>query len=149
MDYAQLTLPHKSLGISPFKLSYEYAPSTSYNWDRPHGPIANAKALATHIHNAWTVAKGFLQKAQAKKQRDINQHHREVDFKVSDLVYISTRNWKTDRPNKKLDHQMVGSYPIIAKEGHSFRVKLLASIKIHLVFTLNLLYKDKNNPLPG
>jgi hypothetical protein len=44
---------------------------------------------------------------------------------------------------------MVGLYLIIAKEGHSFRVKLLASIKIYLVFTPNLLCKDKNNPLPG
>jgi hypothetical protein len=44
---------------------------------------------------------------------------------------------------------MVGPYPIIAKEGYSFRVKLPALIKIHLVFTPNLLYKDKNNPLSG
>jgi hypothetical protein len=44
---------------------------------------------------------------------------------------------------------MVGPYLILAKEGYSFRVRLLALIKIHLVFALNLLYKDKNNPLPG
>jgi transposase InsO family protein len=157
MDYAQLTLPHESIGMSPFELNYGYAPSTSYDWDRPQSPvtvreevnIADARALATRMHNAWTVAKGFLQKAQAKKQRDIDQHRREVDFEVGDLVYVSTRNWKTDRPSKKLDHQMVGPYPIIAKEGHSFRVQLPASMKIHPVFAPNLLRKDKNNPLPG
>jgi hypothetical protein len=44
---------------------------------------------------------------------------------------------------------MVGPYLILAKESHSFRVWLPALIKIHLVFTLNLLYKDKNNPLLG
>jgi hypothetical protein len=44
---------------------------------------------------------------------------------------------------------MVGLYPIIAKEGHSFQVELPALIKIHLVFAPNLLYKDKNNLLPG
>jgi hypothetical protein len=44
---------------------------------------------------------------------------------------------------------MVGLYPILAKEGHSFRVWLPALIKIHPVFTPNLLYKDKNNPLLG
>ena len=44
---------------------------------------------------------------------------------------------------------MVGPYLILAKEGHSFRVRLSALIKIHLVFALNLLYKDKNNPLLG
>jgi hypothetical protein len=68
MDYAQLILPHESLGMSPFELNYGYAPSTSYDWDRPQGPvtvreevnIADARALATHMHNAWIVAKGFL-----------------------------------------------------------------------------------------
>ena len=68
MDYAQLTLPYKSLGMSPFELNYGYTPSTSYNWDRPQGPImthekvnfADARALATRIYDAWTVAKGFL-----------------------------------------------------------------------------------------
>ena len=44
---------------------------------------------------------------------------------------------------------MVGPYLILAKEGHSFRVRLPASIKIHPVFAPNLLRKDKNNPLPG
>jgi hypothetical protein len=44
---------------------------------------------------------------------------------------------------------MVSPYLILAKEGHSFRVRLPTLIKIHLVFALNLLYKDKNNPLLG
>jgi len=60
MDYAQLTLPHESIGMSPFELNYGYAPSTSYNWDRPQEPatackavnINKAKALATYMHNA-------------------------------------------------------------------------------------------------
>jgi hypothetical protein len=44
---------------------------------------------------------------------------------------------------------MVGLYLITAKKGHSFWVELPALMKIHLVFAPNLLYKDKNNPLPG
>jgi hypothetical protein len=44
---------------------------------------------------------------------------------------------------------MVGPYPILVKEGHSFRVWLPALMKIHLVFASNLLYKDKKNPLLG
>jgi hypothetical protein len=157
MDYAQLTLPHESIGMSPFELNYGYAPITSYDWDRPSGlvtareavNVADAKALATRMHQAWSVAKGFLQKAQAKKQHDVDIHRREVDFQVGDQVYVSTRNWKTDRPSKKLDHQMVGPYPIIAQEGHSFRVQLPKSMKIHPVFSPSLLRKDKSNPLSG
>jgi hypothetical protein len=44
---------------------------------------------------------------------------------------------------------MIELYLIITKEGHSFRVKLLALIKIYLVFIFILFYKDKNNLLLG
>jgi hypothetical protein len=44
---------------------------------------------------------------------------------------------------------MVGPYLILVKEGYFFRIWLPALIKIHLVFALNLLYKNKNNPLLG
>ena len=112
MDYAQLTLPHESLGITLFEVNYGYAPSTSYDWDRPTEPVTvheklnveDAKDMATHMHTAWEVAKGFLQKAQAKKQLDIDPHRRKVDFEKDDIVYVSTYNWKTDCPSKKLDY---------------------------------------------
>ena len=82
MDYAQLTLPHNSIRIFTFELNYKYAPFTLYNWDRPQEPatarkavnINKAKALATCMYNTWTIAKGFLQRAQAKKQHNVDQH---------------------------------------------------------------------------
>ena len=68
IDYTQFTLLYKSLGMSPFKLNYRYTPLTLYNWDRLKEPVtvykelnvADAKALATYIYNAWTIAKGFI-----------------------------------------------------------------------------------------
>jgi hypothetical protein len=36
-----------------------------------------------------------MAKAQAKKGRDINAHWRSIDFQAEDLVYVSTKNWKT------------------------------------------------------
>jgi hypothetical protein len=44
---------------------------------------------------------------------------------------------------------MIELYLIIIKKGNSFKIKLFVLLKIHLVFALNLFYKDKNNPLPG
>ena len=46
MDYAQLTLPYNSIEMSPFKLLYGYKPQTSFNWDRPTGPIIAHKRLS-------------------------------------------------------------------------------------------------------
>ena len=61
MDYAQLTLPYNSIGMSPFELLYGYTPQTSFNWDRPTKPITARKRLshkeaqvfAKRIYRAW------------------------------------------------------------------------------------------------
>jgi len=60
MDYAQLTLPYNSIGMSPFELLYGYAPQMSFNWDRPTKPATarerlshkEARAFAERMHGA-------------------------------------------------------------------------------------------------
>jgi transposase InsO family protein len=112
MDYAQLTLPHDSIGMSPFELLYGYAPRTSFDWDRPTEPVTvrerlsheEARAFAARMHGAWETAQTIMKKAQEKKESDVNRHRREVDFQVGDKVWVSTKNWKTQRPSRKLDH---------------------------------------------
>ena len=72
-----------------------------------------------------------------------------MDFDVEDKVYVSTKNWKTDRPSKKLSEQMAGPYPVVEKKGYSFKVGLLASIKIYFVFPTDILRRAAENPLLG
>ena len=43
---------------------------------------------------------------------------------------------------------MAGPYKILKKVGYSFKVKLLESIKIYPIFSLNCLQKAADNPLP-
>jgi hypothetical protein len=128
MDYAQLTLYHESIKMSPFELLKGFKPRTAWDWTPP-APPANARehlnqtqaeSFARRIHDAWDVAKGCIKLAQQKKERNINKHRRTVNFDVGDLVYIKTANWSTDRPSKKLAEQMAGPWPILAKEGHSY-----------------------------
>jgi len=40
-------------------------------------------------------------------------------------------------------------YEVLEQIGHSFRLKLLESIKVYLVFYAKKLCKDPNNPLLG
>jgi len=64
MDYAQLTLPYNSIGMSPFELLYRYTPQTSFNWDRPTEPATarerlsykEARAFTKRMHKAWETA---------------------------------------------------------------------------------------------
>jgi hypothetical protein len=62
---------------------------------------------------------------------------------------VKTANWSTDRPSKKLSEQMAGPYRVLAKEEHSYRVELPASMKIHPVFPAESLRRNPNNPLPS
>jgi hypothetical protein len=43
-----------------------------------------------------------MAKAQAKKE-DVNTHtqRRAIDFTVGNNVYVSTKNWKTQRPESR------------------------------------------------
>ena len=157
IDYVQLTLPHESLRISPFELLKGFKPRTTWDWDRPKGPTTTREALsrdqalefARRMHDAWSVAKEHTTLAQQKKERDVNKGRRPVDFEVEDKVWVKTTNWRTDRPSRKLADKMSGPYKILAKEGHSYRLQLPSSMKIHPVFPADILRYNLDNPLPG
>ena len=44
---------------------------------------------------------------------------------------------------------MAGPWPVLAKEGHSYRVQLPELMKINPVFPAEYLRHDPNNPLPS
>ena len=158
MDYAQLTLPHSSLGgMSPFELSNTRLPRTSFDWSPPAKPPTTAsvalarqegRAIAKVLEDALAKAQELICKAQDKKRRDVDPHRRAVDFRVGDKVWISTKPWATQRPSRKLDHQAAGPFEILEQIGHSWRVRLPDSIKVHNVFHSSRLRKAPDDPLP-
>jgi hypothetical protein len=44
------------------------------------------------------------------------------------------KHWKTDRLSCRLANQIEGPYEILKQVGHLFKLKLLESMKVHLVF---------------
>jgi hypothetical protein len=90
-----------------------------------------------------------MAQAQEKQQVQANMHRRPVDFKVHDKVWVSTKNWTSERPSRKLGYQNEGPYEIIEQVGHSYRLKLPNGNNQHNVFALDLLRKDPDNLLPG
>jgi transposase InsO family protein len=102
MDYAQLTLPHSSLGtMSPYELLNGYPPRTSFDWTPPSNAPANAsiklsqeraRAVASHMEQALEKGRESIRKAQEKKECDVNAYRRPVDFGVRDKVWVTTKH---------------------------------------------------------
>jgi hypothetical protein len=44
---------------------------------------------------------------------------------------VSTKNWTSERPSQKLGYQNEGPYEVVEKVGHSYRLKLPDSNKLH------------------
>ena len=57
------------------------------------------------------------------------------------------KHQRTDRPSKKLSSQNAGPFKILKKVGHSFKLDLPPSIKVHPMFYANKLWKYPDNPL--
>lgn len=91
------------------------------------------------MHDAWSYARLNIEKAQGGQRCKADRRCRRVDFAVGDLVWVSTKNWKTDRPSKKLDHQIAGPYRILEQVGNLYKIDFPPSIRVYLVVSLGRL----------
>lgn len=163
MDFAAASSPHESTGLSPSEVEMGFVPRMHYDWavQKPmkgQSPLEKlnreeAQRYATRIYNAWTFAKQQLFKAQQRQSVQANKRRRPEDFgfnedtQIGDLVYITKRAWRTDRPSDKLDNPVVGPFPIIGKKGQSWEVQLPPSYKVHNVFHSDPLRKASTEGL--
>jgi Integrase zinc binding domain/Integrase core domain len=156
MDRAQMTLPHSTIGMTPYQLKHGVEPRNSWDWRSPVSAtpreelnIKEAIALASRMHKVWLVAEENIKKSQDRMRKSVNQHRRSIDWKPGDRVYLSTRNLKTYRPSRKLSSQFEGPYYIEEQVGNAYRLRLPDGSKIHDIFSPDVLKKYPDNPLPG
>ncbi|KAJ1589023.1 hypothetical protein NDA15_001613 [Ustilago hordei] len=90
-----------------------------------------------------------IREAQRRSVDQYNRKHKDIEFKVGDMVYINRRNWKTRRPTPKLDTQFAGPYPVQEQVGRrAYRITLPANLRVHDVFHVSMLEPARTSSLP-
>jgi hypothetical protein len=138
-------------GISPFYANYGRHP----DFDRsPIGIKPTAEKAEIRVEKLQELH--FLLKTKLDKisQNTTNQANKKrsegPDFLEGEVVYVNTKNIKTQRPSKKLDHTKIGPYRITKKLGPvSYELQIPKGMNIHPVFHKSLLEKAPSDATPG
>eukprot|EP00744_Colponema_vietnamica_P021790 GILI01031190.1.p1 GENE.GILI01031190.1~~GILI01031190.1.p1 ORF type:complete len:344 (+),score=93.40 GILI01031190.1:204-1235(+) len=108
-----------------------------------------------HMRALVSKAVDAITDAQDTFAAQANKHRREVHFKITDEVLLSTENLRLDNhgPAKKLQPKWLGPFKIKEKISDvNYRLDLPPTMKIHNVFHVNLLrpyYPSDPNEFPG
>ncbi|KAI7201342.1 hypothetical protein KC365_g18742, partial [Hortaea werneckii] len=125
---------------SPFFLNYGKAPNM---FMEPRTSVRADKAIvmAGELQKAHRTAQDAIRHSQQRIQKQrFKESKTAPQLKKGDKVYLLTKNLKTKRKTKKLDHVKVGPFLIAEQKGTvSYRLELPPDAKIHPVFHISLL----------
>ena len=136
------SLPNQSTGFSPFYLNYGHEPVMPLQLIRGNESISteSVASFINRVTSDWELAKENLQRSVGIQKKYYDRRHRDVKYKVGDLVLLSTRNLKMKGTPGKLQRRFVGPFRVIETIGQqAYRLSLPEDWKIHPVFHVSLL----------
>ena len=143
--------------VPPFLATRSYNPRISFvsmdlSADFIRERIANSTAtlIANCMEKVWEFMWEEMTKSQAKQVVAANCHCKKpLVYKISNELFLLTKNIRTERPLKKFDNKNIGLFKIKKLVGSLYQLELPYTMKIHNVFHPNLLQKAANNSLSG
>ncbi|KAJ1040576.1 hypothetical protein NDA10_003651 [Ustilago hordei] len=131
---------HNSIGVSPFFACYGWNPKA--HPDIPQRLGVNDPGRFEYLMDGKEHCKYLQEQIREAQRRSVDQYnrkHKDIEFKVGDMVYINRRNWKTRRPTPKLDTRFAGPYPVqewptipsLPDEDLDFKVEALIDKRSH------------------
>ena len=137
---------HESIGMSPFMAVTGQDAECEMLMSEEATRITNPPAVGTlrdHFRSVYQLLDHHLRLAQSRYKSTADAHrHQEPEYRINELVLISTRNIRTDRPSKKLDYTWIGPFRITRKINRvAYEVELPPTSRTHNVFHVKLIKK--------
>ena len=113
------SLPNSSTGFSPFYLNYGYEPVTPIELLRGD-ELAKTESVASFVQRVasdWKLVRENLDRSVRLQAKYYDKKHRDVGYKVGDLVLLPTRNLKLKGTPGKLQKRFVGPFRVIETIG--------------------------------
>uniref|UniRef100_A0A803J5N9 Integrase catalytic domain-containing protein n=1 Tax=Xenopus tropicalis TaxID=8364 RepID=A0A803J5N9_XENTR len=144
-EFAYNNATHSSSGRSPFFVVYGLHPK-AFSFSGSNSPVPSANSSVLKFSEIWSSVHDSLSAASLAQKKTGDKSRREApQYKVGDLVWLSTKNIKLKVPSPKLGPRFIGPYPIIAIiNSSSVRLQLPPNFKIANTFHVSLLKPASN-----
>ena len=128
----------------PFKANYGQDPRMGFK-ERKKGKYKRAKKFIEKIKKIQKEAKTALGKLQEKIKKYVDREKEKVDdYKVEDLVILSTKDLKyqmVGRKTEKLMERFVGPYKVKRIISlNAVELELHSTVRIHLVVNVSRIH---------
>lgn len=154
-EFASNNAVSETTGVSPFFANYGFNPYIGVEPPTPLPPNFTAaqkqqfyrgNAVAKRFERILTQLTALAKQSQQRYEDNANVHRSAAPrYQVGDLVYVATRNMKTNRPMKKGDDKWAGPYEVLEVYPSACKVKLPDGVRIYPVFHNQLLRHKPNS----
>jgi hypothetical protein len=109
--------------------------------------VSKVKNIFEHMKQSLALIKQALERVRVTMKKQINKHWKKMIYKISDMMFLNSRNVITSRLFKKLNDKMLESFKILVMINEAYQLKLSSIMKIHNEFFLNLLWLNSEDSL--
>ncbi len=113
--------------------------STEYEIIRARIQASKAENIFKHMKWSLALIKQTLARVRVTMKKQTDKHWKKIIYKMSDMMFLNSRNITIARLSKKLNDKMLESFKILTEIEHAYWLKLSSTMKIHSKFILNLL----------